>query len=1058
MSTAILPATTFAPARELPRNTVIEDVPQVSLRRAAPQKLQDRANIISPMSDDFPTPKAMPPYLPHQTVPQSPSSSDTTSDDDSLWSRQSSHSDFDELYDISESGESEIDELPIKLSASVKKRANAPRRNRYPSMAIPSPSEWPTIEKLQSATQGVQPVYSKFSPAVLSRLQEQSEASTSSAPSLDGSLTSEDLGASCPPTPDIQRQGEADGWEAPAQLDPHALLLLRQIHPDHAEEQLETVVEVPAKAVMEMTEVLESPPITGRLLSLDTKNLMPPMSVKKENGVSDDADDELSALSIPSPGGFFASLDSSIRRTWDGSEPVPTTGIASAFYGVPFRQEQAPPLPTSTAARFYGVPWRSRPDDAVEHTVPMASPKSQKSPVTARKIAFSPQSVEADVDEIDESYNAVLQETATANIDRTQLWLSAQTDYMKTVCEDDELIASFKDIEDVVPRTPVEPTPAVSDLSPSKKSVRFADTTPEPQTGFHAEPSKRISPIHDGTFWQGWRHQKRSQRARDVFQHRQARAEAEHVRRTSMSSQHVGQLQGKYEINVPDRPAPPRPISSLMQASSEDEKKEVIAQAERERQALEQMQSSAWTLSAYKEVNGGRLLTSPIVSSFKVLNDVKILDLSGQVHCSWAWTVAAEHPDAQVFTTVSSDAEAHVAMSALDGPRNHHVFAAAKPWELPFEDNTFDVISARNLYANLKTTWPKGQAADEWDLTLRECLRVLKRGGYLEFDLLDAELVHPDQASQALGVEFAFNLKTRGYDPSAGKSFLPRLKRAGFGDIKRAWMILPVADVLPKWTDSGKTPSSNSSAATRTISPEGQVDYYEPPVTGSTRDVRAMTGIVGARMWEQWMLKVNTEMGRPDGKCLEGVAKALEEAGKGNAGWKCLVGWARNFMLNCTPTLDTYTRRLNIVHFCARSDVYGDKMLFFSFFKTLVNQEVTVELKNDISIRGTLKSVDQYLNIKLDDISVVEEMKYPHLSSVKNVFIRGSVVRYVHLPAAAVDTPLLEDATRRGEATGPHYTLSRLPFVTLTCQQKHSKQQLRPRRAVERYTNGRHHS
>lgn len=35
-------------------------------------------------------------------------------------------------------------------------------------------------------------------------------------------------------------------------------------------------------------------------------------------------------------------------------------------------------------------------------------------------------------------------------------------------------------------------------------------------------------------------------------------------------------------------------------------------------------------------------------------------------------------------------------------------------------------------------------------------------------------------------------------------------------------------------------------------------------------------------------------------------------------------------------------------------------------------------------------------------------------SAVKNVFIRGSVVRYVHLPANAVDVPLLEDATRRG--------------------------------------------
>lgn len=88
-------------------------------------------------------------------------------------------------------------------------------------------------------------------------------------------------------------------------------------------------------------------------------------------------------------------------------------------------------------------------------------------------------------------------------------------------------------------------------------------------------------------------------------------------------------------------------------------------------------------------------------------------------------------------------------------------------------------------------------------------------------------------------------------------------------------------------------------------------------------------------------------------------------------------------------------------------------MLFFSFFKTLVNHTVTIELKNDISIRGTLKSVDQYLNIKLDDITVLNEDKYPHLSSVKNVFIRGSVVRYVHLPAKDVDTDLLEDACRR---------------------------------------------
>jgi SAM-dependent methyltransferase len=514
-------------------------------------------------------------------------------------------------------------------------------------------------------------------------------------------------------------------------------------------------------------------------------------------------------------------------------------------------------------------------------------------PITARRIAFSPTEVIKEVDEIDETYDDVLLKTASANIDRTQLWLNAQSDYMKAVCEDSDVTESFQDIEDAIPKTPEQTSPVSDTASPSKKSVRFVDVEATESKKAAEIVAKRTSPIHDGTFWNGWRHTKRSQRARDVFQHRQARAEAEHVKRTSCQKQHVDQLKGRYEITSAQRPTPSRPISTMLPTTPEDEKKAVIQRAERERQALEQMQTSSWHISAQKEINGGKLLTSPIVQTFKARDDVAILDLAGQVHCSWAWDVAAEHPNAAVFSTVSSDAEAHVAESTLDGPSNHFVVAAPKPWELPFESNYFDVISARNLYSHLKTTWPKGQAVDEWDLTLRECLRCLKPGGYLEFDLLDAELVHPESALQALGVEFAFNLKTRGYDPTSGKNFLPRLKRAGFSSIKRAWMVLPVGDVLPKWTDSGKASSDASSTIERTIGPNGEVESYEPAITGSTRDVRAMTGIVGARMWEQWMLKLNSEMGRSEERCLEGVAKALEEGGKGNAGWRCLVGWAR---------------------------------------------------------------------------------------------------------------------------------------------------------------------
>jgi U6 snRNA-associated Sm-like protein LSm2 len=38
-----------------------------------------------------------------------------------------------------------------------------------------------------------------------------------------------------------------------------------------------------------------------------------------------------------------------------------------------------------------------------------------------------------------------------------------------------------------------------------------------------------------------------------------------------------------------------------------------------------------------------------------------------------------------------------------------------------------------------------------------------------------------------------------------------------------------------------------------------------------------------------------------------------------------------------------------------------------------------VELKNDLCIKGTLLSVDQFLNIKLDKIEVLEAEKYPHM-------------------------------------------------------------------------------
>ena len=90
--------------------------------------------------------------------------------------------------------------------------------------------------------------------------------------------------------------------------------------------------------------------------------------------------------------------------------------------------------------------------------------------------------------------------------------------------------------------------------------------------------------------------------------------------------------------------------------------------------------------------------------------------------------------------------------------------------------------------------------------------------------------------------------------------------------------------------------------------------------------------------------------------------------------------------------------------------------IFLSFFKTLVGKEIAVELKNDVVMTGTLHSVDQYLNIKLLNVKVVNPDKYPQLVALQNCFVRGSVVRYIQIPPELVDTELLQDAARKENA------------------------------------------
>ncbi|KAF1925343.1 verprolin [Didymella exigua CBS 183.55] len=904
---------------------------------------------MSPRSDeDFPTPKARLFDITPQPSPRFPFPPNSSSYP-KINRASRADSDFDSLYDVTD----DEAEVPLHASASVKKISGPNRRVRFPSLIIPSPTAWPTIEKLKSATSAVPMTPSALltpSRRVLEMINSHNLhlPGHSAAPSLDGSLTSEELDKlSCPATPDMRSRRDSfsteGSWAPPVQLDFQAMHTLQHLGESAVEEEDDQETSsAELRGEMEMQQV--SRPSLGLTI--------PSSQYQNE---SEDDNTPISAISIPSPGGFFSSLQSGARATWS----------------IPARQDSIPN--TSTAEKFYNLPWESHKTEVMPALPDRPLTLSGETLdgldevlATARPAVFSPVEENVEVKEINpsksvflynENYNAELQKLSSVNLEMTGRWLEEQ----------DELSAALRIMSNMDSSSISSGTHSRSnsvDKPVLKKSVTFAEE-PAHIEGNDEEP-KKIQ-----TYVQGLEYIRSSCEKKDTFIHRQTRAEAMHLQRRCNPAVHRDQLMGKYELNEPERPAPARPVSEFY-VNDPTALKERIARAQTERQALDQMLPSQWVMQAHKQLNGGKLLSKPAARCITRASSPRILDVGGIATNDWAWNVAYDYPYAAVVTvnTAGNNASANIV-----GPDNHKYTSVPNLWTLPFPNAHFDVISARTLYELLKTNKPAGRSSDEYDLCLKELHRCLKPGGILEFSLLDAELMHAGRNAQAMGVEFGFNLKTRGYDAQASKTFLPRVAKAGFRDVQRAWIVLPMGQTAANWKEELNVCAKV--AQEKCIGESGEVEVQDVPAFGSTRDAAMLTGIVGSWAWERWMLRLQMEMGKEEEKLLEGVVQVLEEGARQGCAWRSLTGWARNF------------------------------------FKTLVEHEITVELKNEVQIRGTLKSVDQYLNIKLDNAEAVDEVRWPHLCSTKDMFIRGSVIRYVHLPSGAVDTALLEDATRR---------------------------------------------
>ncbi|KAK5944049.1 hypothetical protein PMZ80_003330 [Knufia obscura] len=603
------------------------------------------------------------------------------------------------------------------------------------------------------------------------------------------------------------------------------------------------------------------------------------------------SDYSFSQLSIPSPGGFFSSLQASSRATWcspgqSKASSVPSSAVAENFYAVPFR----------------------RSEQMIETIMEVPDRELTDGPPTARQQGFEiPAEYRADEEEDDDlygshtvrpkkspgyeyeaTYEEELRQAAVAHIDRTGNWLSQQNSYMSALRESNPL----NDPAEYIPQTPhpkCDEDQAALDGSPASKAVRFLDDAIKASDTALNE-NKRLtttSRAKDSVYLEAFKHCTSQHGRLDAFLHASARLENLNSNRLALPLRHVYSLLNIHTtetLQTHVRPKYRGPFGQNPRATgnfTRTKEQIAFAEAERKQLALDYILPTIWATEAQRKVfHKGGLLACPAAVS-RIINssrkNLRILDLAGAAIGSWAWTTARKWPHVKVVTVQAKAQSQHASRLVKKGssaavrpetPPNHKIVTVLELWKLPFGDNHFDVVSARTLYMLLRSRpIPEVPSIDEWDLTLKECMRVLKPGGVLDFIMLDSHIsnnssdnrskhnrdnsneasVSPTaNAGQALcsppptatfgasdallnpaSLNFGRQLKKAGYDADGGCSKITeRLAKVGFVNVKRQWIGLPL----------GRTelPHDNVTAS---------YESFDATATSTAKSQKANTGI-----------------------------------------------------------------------------------------------------------------------------------------------------------------------------------------------------------------------
>lgn len=729
----------------------------ISRHSHVPTSISYSSSEHSDIEDDFPTPRASElNQLLSSGYSQATSAHSTPLGVSTKQSFQVRDSAGTDLTYFEDSEYDELDEgawfVPIKISPSIKKTLEQIQKNSARPLSIAIPHHKTNIKASRGIRRPVAPT--PLSPDALAALGQgyKKRTKNSSIPSLDSTATTVEMASITAPSTPIELSSEDDEgevWNCPIMLDPRALEMLNHISPDP-------------------NEFMSSP-------TSDSSNA--PMRNMEERGLgieqvfenlahrSPVADEEsrLSSITVPSPRGFFASLDPEAQEVWRSRHVSPTTAIAEAFYDVPWRNEQSPLAETPLTATIPQM--HIDPEGLNSSDIPM---------------------------EYDQDYQPKLLNESKANLDRTKVWLQTQEAWLEAKRHPEAArtkVVSLHIVDDLLNEgTLVDLAGLVGAVLPTTIEQTQADPVTElSEPIMPSELPTRSEPLLYHTFQQLLR----STRPLDPFLFQKTRADALETRRLYLSTAHLANLRGTFAMQSTTRPKsdsfqhlPASPNGGVLAA-----RREAIAQAQKQRHMREQVETSVRYLEALRYLIGGTLLPSLAI---KQINQKKscgmkprVLVLADQPCAGFGWAVAMEHRDAKVYTAVVKSDGNRANWLVHRGPSNHRTVMIASPWTLPFPDGAFDVVSARTLHMCLHKM--------EYEDSLKEIYRVLAPGGILHFSVTDA--VPTSSAGTRLDEmvgTFVADLQDAGYDAQPTRHMLSRLRRAGFVGMKRMRLALPI--------------------------------------------------------------------------------------------------------------------------------------------------------------------------------------------------------------------------------------------------------------------------